>query len=121
MDHFRGHLRRGGRGRGLAVRADQFRRGPAARLISTLALAAVPLGWLTVHMMAAIHYAHLYWQPDETCRGRKDRRPANMSAGWTFPGGKEPGGYEFLYFSYVIGMTAQTSDTAYHQYRNAQD
>ena len=28
------------------------------------------------------------------------------------PGGEEPDGTAFLYFSYVVGMTAQTSDTA---------
>ncbi|MDR6632216.1 putative membrane protein [Phyllobacterium sp. 1468] len=77
----------------------------------SLALAAVPLGWFTVHMMAAIHYAHLYWQPDETAEGAK-RSPRKHVGGLDFPGDNEPGGYDFLYFSYVIGMTAQTSDTA---------
>lgn len=77
----------------------------------SLALAAVPLGWLTVHMMAAIHYAHLYWQPDETAEGAK-QAPRKHVGGLDFPGDDEPGGYDFLYFSFVIGMTAQTSDTA---------
>ncbi|ATU93029.1 DUF1345 domain-containing protein [Phyllobacterium zundukense] len=77
----------------------------------SLALAAVFLGWMTIHMMAAIHYAHLYWQPDEDAEGTKDK-PREHVGGLDFPGGKEPGGIEFLYFSYVIGMTAQTSDTA---------
>src|SRR5262245_21371367 len=27
-----------------------------------LSLASVALGWLTIHTMAALHYAHLYWQ-----------------------------------------------------------
>ncbi|CAN7165753.1 DUF1345 domain-containing protein [Phyllobacterium sp. LjRoot231] len=76
-----------------------------------LAVASVPLGWLTIHMMAAIHYAHLYWQPDEDAEGTKDK-PRRHVGGLDFPGGKEPGGIEFLYFSYIIGMTAQTSDTA---------
>ncbi|MCX8282407.1 DUF1345 domain-containing protein [Phyllobacterium sp. 0TCS1.6C] len=70
-----------------------------------LALASVPLGWLTIHMMAAIHYAHLYWQP-----GAGHGSP--HAGGLGFPGGTEPGGIEFLYFSFVIGMTGQTSDTA---------
>ncbi|EJN05141.1 DUF1345 domain-containing protein [Phyllobacterium sp. YR531] len=75
-----------------------------------LALAAVPLGWLTIHMMTAIHYAHLYWQPDENAEGAKGKTRRHVG-GLDFPGDKEPGGIEFLYFSYVIGMTAQTSDT----------
>ncbi|MBA8877459.1 DUF1345 domain-containing protein [Phyllobacterium myrsinacearum] len=77
----------------------------------SLALAAVPLGWATIHAMTTIHYAHLYWQPDETAEGTKDK-PRKHVGGLDFPGGKEPGGIEFLYFSFVIGMTAQTSDTA---------
>ncbi|MGH6860065.1 MAG: DUF1345 domain-containing protein [Phyllobacterium sp.] len=76
-----------------------------------LSLAAVPLGWLTIHMMAAMHYAHLYWQPDETAQGARQARRRHIG-GLDFPGDKEPGGIEFLYFSYVLGMTAQTSDTA---------
>ncbi len=31
--------------------------------------------------------------------------------GLEFPGGKRPEGSDFLYFSTVIGMTAQTADT----------
>ncbi|MCO5065847.1 MAG: DUF1345 domain-containing protein [Rhizobiaceae bacterium] len=66
-------------------------------------LMAVPLGWFTIHLMAAIHYAHLYWQPETS---DKDAR-----RGLDFPGTKDPIGIDFLYFSCVIGMTAQTSDT----------
>ncbi len=76
----------------------------------TLTLAAVPLGWLTIHMMAAIHYAHIYWQPDENAEGAADGTRRHVG-GLDFPGDNEPGGIEFVYFSYVIGMTAQTSDT----------
>jgi len=67
----------------------------AANLVITLA--AVPLGWLTVHIMAAVHYAHVYWS------GRK---------GIDFPQTNEPSGIDFIYFSLTIGMTAQTSDVA---------
>lgn len=76
----------------------------------SLGLAAVFLGWLTIHMMTAIHYAHLYWQPEESAQGGK-REPRKHAGGLDFPGDNEPGGIEFVYFSYVIGMTAQTSDT----------
>lgn len=66
-----------------------------------LAFSAVPLGWMTIHMMAAIHYAHLYWRPGD------GNGPAR---GLEFPKTPEPGGIEFVYFAFVIGMTAQTSD-----------
>ncbi len=49
-----------------------------------LALLSVALGWLTIHMMAAIHYAHLYWRPAEPSRkGRRTRR-AKRVAGCSF-------------------------------------
>ncbi|WP_429937839.1 DUF1345 domain-containing protein, partial [Brucella melitensis] len=31
--------------------------------------------------------------------------------GFDFPGTPEPSGWDFAYYAYVIGMTAQTSDT----------
>jgi len=75
-----------------------------------LALLAVPLGWLTIHMMTAIHYAHEYWQPDDKAGESKGARKAQR--GLEFPGSPEPRGIDFVYFAYVIGMTSQTSDTA---------
>lgn len=68
-----------------------------------LAVAAVMLGWLTIHTMAAMHYAHVYWRPSRVAEnGRR--------GGLDFPGTADPCGHDFLYFSLVIGMTAQTSD-----------
>ena len=69
--------------------------------VLVLSALAVPLGWATIHLMAAIHYAHLYWQESH------DGKPGK---GLEFPGTHSPGGIEFIYFSFVIGMTAQTSD-----------
>ncbi len=78
-------------------------------LIATLA--AVPLGWFTIHMMTALHYAHVYWQTEPaTQTGSKSSR--KYQGGFEFPGTPEPSGIDFVYFAYVIGMTAQTSDTS---------
>lgn len=68
-----------------------------------LSLTSVALGWVGVHTMMAVHYAHLYWRPD---RGAAER----THGGLQFPGDDEPGGYDFLYYALVIGMTAQTAD-----------
>jgi len=76
----------------------------------TLTLAAVPLGWFAIHMMAAVHYGHLYWQP-VGAQGANGK-PRDYAGGLKFQDGQEPGGVEFLYFAYVIGMAAETSDTA---------
>lgn len=78
---------------------------PPDTLDLVLSLATVALGWLTIHTMAALHYAHLYWRPDE---GKKKK--ADPHGGLEFPGGTEPGAYDLLYFAFVTGMTAQTSD-----------
>ncbi|MFB2551514.1 DUF1345 domain-containing protein [Ensifer soli] len=71
-----------------------------------LAFASVIGGWLTLHTMFAMHYAHRFWRhrPDETGAARP-------TGGLDFPGTQEPCGWDFLYFSFIIGMTAQTSDT----------
>ena len=71
-----------------------------------LAVSAVPLGWFTIHMMAATHYAHVYWQPD----GQQETRV--YRGGLDFPGTENPAGIDFVYFAFVTGMTAQTSDVA---------
>ncbi len=73
-------------------------------LVATLA--SVPLGWLTIHMMTAMHYAHVYWQTVSSNISDNKYR-----GGFEFPGTPEPTGSDFVYYSYVIGMTSQTSDT----------
>ncbi|HJT11922.1 MAG TPA: DUF1345 domain-containing protein [Dongiaceae bacterium] len=72
----------------------------------SLAVASVPLGWLMLHTIAAFHYAHLYYATEG-----EDVRDAG---GLDFPGTKEPGAWDFLYFSFVIGMTAQVADVTVH-------
>jgi uncharacterized membrane protein len=59
------------------------------------------LSWLFAHTAFAIHYAHEYYRA---------RGPAR-AGGLIFPGKAEPPDYgDFLYFSFVIGMTCQVSD-----------
>jgi len=65
-----------------------------------LALASVPLGWLMLHTVWSFHYAHVFHSP----------RPDDTAADLRFPGGKEPEPSDFLYYSFVVGMTAQVSD-----------
>jgi uncharacterized membrane protein len=68
-----------------------------------LAIASVPLGWLMLHTIMAFRYAHLFY-------ATSDDDDAREAGGLDFPGAKEPGAWDFLYFSFVIGMTAQVSD-----------
>jgi uncharacterized membrane protein len=66
-----------------------------------LAIAGAPLGWLTLHTLAAFHFANLFY-------GALARDSAG--GGLKFPATQDPGIWEFLYFAFVVGMTAQTSD-----------
>jgi uncharacterized membrane protein len=85
--------------------------GAPAALDLTLSLASVGLGWLMIHTMAALHYAHRYWRPNEPSEG-EGKGGGAPGGGLDFPGDADPGAYDFLYFSFVTGMTAQTSDIA---------
>jgi uncharacterized membrane protein len=75
----------------------------ATALATGLAVAAIPLGWLTTHTIAAFHYANLYYAP----------RGDGFARGLDFPGEDgDPGPWDFLYFAFVLGMTAQVSDVS---------
>ena len=82
----------------LAIFAVVNRQGGVAWPEAALALAAVPLSWGMVHTLAAMHYAHLFYEPG--ARG----------GGLTFPDTPEPGMWDFLYLAFGVGMTAQVSD-----------
>jgi uncharacterized membrane protein len=75
----------------------------AARTATQLALAAttIVLSWGFTHTIFALHYAHGFYGD----RGAKE-------SGLNFPGDEEPDYWDFVYFSFVIGMTSQVSDVA---------
>jgi uncharacterized membrane protein len=68
-----------------------------------LTLAGAPLGWLMLHTIMTFRYANLFYLGSPQDREKEKALQ--------FPGaGAEPGVMDFLYFSLVIGMTAQVSD-----------
>ena len=69
----------------------------------TLAAAGAPLGWLVLHTAMAFHYADLHYF-DDPATSQDDERDLE------FPGRRDPCAWDFLYFSFVVGMTAQVSD-----------
>src|SRR5690349_3710919 len=75
---------------------------PAAAELS-IAIASIPLGWLTLHTILAFHYAHLFY-------AASDEDDAQDAGCLGFPHTTDPGAWDFLYFSFVVGMTAQVSD-----------
>ncbi|GAA2867949.1 putative membrane protein [Aminobacter niigataensis] len=80
---------------------------PIALVFSLLSL---PFGWFTIHAMAALHYAHLFWKGDDTSDTASTHGRKHIG-GLGFPETDRPVGWDFLYFAVVIGMTAQTADT----------
>jgi uncharacterized membrane protein len=63
----------------------------------TLAVATIALTWSAIHTTFALHYAHDYYR-------------SSRAGGLAFPGNAQPDYWDFVYFSFVIGMTAQVSD-----------
>ena len=67
-----------------------------------LAIGAVVIGWLLIHTIFTLRYAHIYYFDDD------DDNEADR--GLKFPGTDDPNDFDFAYFSFVIGMTFQVSD-----------
>lgn len=80
--------------------------GLAKGLHIGLAMATILSAWLFIHLMFALHYAHDYFAAAE----KKDDGPQEHRGGLHFPGTENPDYYDFLYFSYVIGVASQTAD-----------
>jgi len=74
-----------------------------ARFRVALAAVTILLAWLFMNTMFALHYAHFYYIDAEGA-GHE------AAGGLAFPGGGQPDYWDFLYFSFVIGMTFQVSD-----------
>ena len=68
-----------------------------------LAIITIIGSWLLVHTIFAMHYAHEYYQDHKT-------QSESKAGGLDFPEDIEPDYWDFLYFSFVIGMTSQVSD-----------
>jgi uncharacterized membrane protein len=85
-----------------SIAAIVFELGASHRSAPELGLATgtIALSWAAVHTTFALHYAHDYY------RGAKP-------GGLQFPSGDQHDHadyWDFVYFSFVIGMTAQVSD-----------
>ena len=66
-----------------------------------LAATTILLSWAFIHLIFALHYAHQYYGEGDS------------GTGLDFPGDErvnKPDYWDFLYFSFVIGMTFQVSD-----------
>jgi uncharacterized membrane protein len=66
---------------------------------AALAAITVVLSWMFIHSIFAFHYAHAYYGGDKSSHACLE-----------FPATDKPIYWDFLYFSFVIGMTAQVAD-----------
>ncbi len=67
-----------------------------------LVVATLPLAWLFANTVYALHYADLYYRPGAQ---------GGDTGGIAFPGQHDPVYWDFVYVSFTLGMTFQTSDT----------
>ena len=67
-----------------------------------LVIVTLVLAWLFSNTIYALHYAHLYYGDDNGQSGD--------DKGLEFPHCDEPDYWDFIYFSFTLGMTFQTSD-----------
>ncbi|MGI8502926.1 MAG: DUF1345 domain-containing protein [Hassallia sp.] len=68
-----------------------------------LAVTTIIGSWLLVHTVFALQYARSYYQDHES-------KNEQIAGGLDFPSDRQPDFWDFLYFSFVIGMTSQVSD-----------
>lgn len=78
---------------------------PSRPVEIALAVAAIPLSWAMLQTLLALHYVRLF-------HGEAAAAGAQSAAagGIRFAGTPEPDLWDFLYFSFTVGMTAQVSD-----------
>ena len=62
--------------------------------------------WVFIHMVFALHYAHEFFDETKTEAGEKQ----TLRGGLRFPETEEPDYWDFLYFSFIIGVASQTAD-----------
>jgi len=87
----------------IVVASELMQKGAPGTFTTTLIIVTLALAWLFSNMVYALHYAHLFYtsgKDDKDCGGLE------------FPDTKEPDYWDFVYYSFCLGMTFQTSDVS---------
>ena len=84
----------------LVAIANELSGRPSAMTIA-LVIATLALAWLFSNSVYALHYAHMFYLAGH------DGKDAG---GLDVPDASEPDYWDFIYFSFTLGMTFQTSD-----------
>lgn len=69
-----------------------------------LTISSVIVSWWLVHTVFTLRYAHQYYDT------RNDDGSKKPACGLDFPGEKEPDYFDFVYYSFNIGVAFQVSD-----------
>ncbi len=88
--------------------ANNSKDTPAPIVTVHVALSAIAIisSWFLTHTMFALHYATCYYRDDPTTP------EDDYTGGITLPSEEMPDYLDFMYFSFTIGMTSQTSDVS---------
>ena len=81
-------------------------KGAAAYGHYGLAGLTIVSAWVFIHLSFALHYAHEFFDEHKSIEGEAPR----LRGGLRFPGTDEPDYWDFVYFSFVIGVASQTAD-----------
>ncbi|HEX4508147.1 MAG TPA: DUF1345 domain-containing protein [Alphaproteobacteria bacterium] len=79
--------------------------GDESVLYIGLIVTTIVLSWSLVHTVFSLHYAHAYYGPAD-----EPDDEDGLIGGLEFPSEDKPDYWDFMYFSYVVGMTCQVSD-----------
>ncbi len=85
----------------VAVGSELMQAGSPEPRDVALIIATLALAWLFSNLVYTLHYAHIFYKSDAA---------GDDTAGLSFPGTDEPDYWDFVYFSFCLGMTFQTSD-----------
>lgn len=86
----------------IAGLSDLPEQGPTKVGHIIIAIFTIVSSWLMMHTIFAIHYAHDFYIA----------RLKQKDGGLTFPNTEYPTYPDFIYFSYIIGTSAQTADVS---------
>lgn len=93
----------------VAVFSELQDKGDPRFTAMALVIVTLALAWMFSNMVYALHYAHMFYVRTDTDGNGTEQED---SRGFDFPDTKEPIYWDFVYFSFTLGMTFQTSDVA---------
>lgn len=93
-------------GIGLELRQVKDAEPGVALTRALVAVVTILISWVFLHTLFTVHYAHRFYGVDDDGDGLK-------GDGLKFPEGvEEPVYWDFLYYSFTIGVASQTADVA---------